>query len=163
MKLDAITKAPGWSRAKCSHLDQATRDKEFFPQSNSKVPAYAKALCDACPEQPDCLEYALSMPDLFGVWAGTNRRQRNHIRKTRDTQTGETPTLWPNPAGTVLAFKATRPPCPTKLHEMARERITWTQLRIPFAARFTDAHVESLDVPKDWVTDLEQSYREATQ
>ena len=51
----------------------------FFPDRG--VPGDdAKATCQACPVQQQCLDYALANGEEFGVWGGTSERERRGIR-----------------------------------------------------------------------------------
>ncbi len=43
----------------------------------------AKKICAACPVQTECLRFAESGPEVFGVWGGTTQRERNARRKRR--------------------------------------------------------------------------------
>lgn len=43
----------------------------------------AKKVCDTCPVQPECLEYALVSGETVGVWGGMSERQRKRIRSAR--------------------------------------------------------------------------------
>jgi WhiB family redox-sensing transcriptional regulator len=43
----------------------------------------ARQVCYSCPVQEPCLAYALTHPDLTGVWAGTTPRQRAQLRAGR--------------------------------------------------------------------------------
>lgn len=43
----------------------------------------AKAVCQNCPIQLPCLEYALSEPELHGVWGGYTADERHHISLRR--------------------------------------------------------------------------------
>ena len=57
----------------------------FFPHrgaSNRK----AKAMCAACVVREQCLEFAISEGERFGLWGGLSERQRRKIRgeRTRD-------------------------------------------------------------------------------
>jgi hypothetical protein len=62
----------------------------FFPprQDSYRVTGLAKTICNRCPFQPECLEYALTENSvgvrwLEGIWAGTTERQRQRIREKR--------------------------------------------------------------------------------
>lgn len=65
----------------------ATEDvNTFFPEGSSKE-AYAskrKALqiCNSCHFTEPCLDYALRT-DVKGIWAGTDERERQRIRRER--------------------------------------------------------------------------------
>lgn len=53
----------------------------FFPEKHeSYLVYYAKAICRRCPVLDECKEYALSNPDLVGVWGGTTTMERNRAR-----------------------------------------------------------------------------------
>jgi excisionase family DNA binding protein len=41
----------------------------------------AKAICSGCVVREQCLEFALSRPDMFGIWASTTATQRATIRR----------------------------------------------------------------------------------
>jgi hypothetical protein len=58
----------------------------FFTPDNSIVYRdirEVKALCDACPMQGPCLEYALHV-NVVGIWGGTTESQRRMIRRERN-------------------------------------------------------------------------------
>jgi WhiB family redox-sensing transcriptional regulator len=41
----------------------------------------ARAYCQRCKVKPDCLEFALSFPEVFGVWAGTTEDERRALKR----------------------------------------------------------------------------------
>jgi WhiB family redox-sensing transcriptional regulator len=41
----------------------------------------AKAVCQQCPVQTPCLEYALATNQDSGVWGGTSEEERRQLRK----------------------------------------------------------------------------------
>ncbi|WP_223297559.1 WhiB family transcriptional regulator [Catenulispora acidiphila] len=44
----------------------------------------AKKICATCPVQAECLRFAESTPERFGVWGGTTQRERaTHRRRGR--------------------------------------------------------------------------------
>lgn len=59
----------------------------FFPERGEDS-KYAKAVCAVCPVADDCLEYALTNRERFGIWGGASERQRRQIRagRRRDAQ-----------------------------------------------------------------------------
>jgi len=70
----------------------------FFPEGGSGQAAKMRAdqsaaikVCNECPVQRTCLEYALTTRQDNGVWGGTTERERKRIlkvrarRKVRDT------------------------------------------------------------------------------
>ncbi len=54
----------------------------FFPSDGVGVEV-AKKICNSCPSQDMCLEYALAHRIDHGVWGGTSERQRRRILKAR--------------------------------------------------------------------------------
>lgn len=47
----------------------------FFPERGGDVRP-AKAICATCPVIEECREWALTLPEMFGVWGGLSERQR---------------------------------------------------------------------------------------
>lgn len=43
----------------------------------------AVAVCSACPVKAECLDYALSVPGLPGIWGGTTATARARLRSSR--------------------------------------------------------------------------------
>ena len=76
-----------WSLAACQFRDPEI----FFPisarGSGAAQVARAKAVCAQCQVRPQCLSYALSAPQLHGIWGATTRderlllRERDRVRK----------------------------------------------------------------------------------
>ena len=54
----------------------------FFPSDGAGVEV-AKKICDGCPMQERCLEYALRNRIDHGVWGGCSERQRRRILRAR--------------------------------------------------------------------------------
>lgn len=52
----------------------------FHPEQGAPV-APAVAICQRCPVQAQCLEYALAHDERFGIWGGTTARQRQDLRR----------------------------------------------------------------------------------
>ena len=46
----------------------------FYPQKG--LPALGKQLCEVCPVQEVCLEFAMENLINFGVWGGLSERER---------------------------------------------------------------------------------------
>ncbi|CAN5601145.1 hypothetical protein BH24ACT5_BH24ACT5_17330 [soil metagenome] len=51
----------------------------FFPQQGQPSDQ-AKAVCAGCPVRTECLNYALTHYELFGIWGGTSQKQRRRLR-----------------------------------------------------------------------------------
>ncbi len=65
----------GLCRGNHSHL--------FFPPSTfekkderERRESRAKAICDVCPVQGDCVEYAVGIREPYGIWGGTTEIDR---------------------------------------------------------------------------------------
>ncbi|MEI7888247.1 MAG: WhiB family transcriptional regulator [Actinomycetes bacterium] len=54
----------------------------FFPERGASTKD-AKAVCQGCVVREDCLEYALSNREKFGIWGGLSERERRRIRRER--------------------------------------------------------------------------------
>ena len=62
----------------------------FFPPSNFERKdekedreSKAKAICRGCPVNKPCLEYAISIKELHGIWGGTNEAERKALLASR--------------------------------------------------------------------------------
>ena len=62
----------------CREIAPAT----FFPSDGVGVEA-ARRICQSCPVQAPCLEYALVERVDHGVWGGASERERRRILKRR--------------------------------------------------------------------------------
>ena len=70
---------PHWTEfAECQYTDPET----FFPEKGGSTRP-AKRICAGCEVQPQCLDFALARPELFGVWGGLSERERQQLRVTR--------------------------------------------------------------------------------
>ena len=54
----------------------------FFPASDSEA-GPAKAVCESCHVQNDCLEYALTVREPEGIWGGRTFAERRSILRRR--------------------------------------------------------------------------------
>lgn len=72
---------PNVPDSKCSKMDVKTVDEIFFsdPSDRDKF-REAKLICGSCDSASKCLAYALSHPELEGIWAGTSKRMRERMR-----------------------------------------------------------------------------------
>jgi WhiB family transcriptional regulator, redox-sensing transcriptional regulator len=63
--------------AECAGMDPAL----FFPaRGDFRAVDAARAVCSGCPVRSECLAYAISHSEHYGVWGGTSERQRRRIR-----------------------------------------------------------------------------------
>ncbi|WP_082716709.1 WhiB family transcriptional regulator [Microterricola viridarii] len=57
-----------------------TDPEAFFPEKGGST-RDAKKICGACEVRTECLEYALSNDERFGIWGGLSERERRKLRK----------------------------------------------------------------------------------
>jgi WhiB family transcriptional regulator, redox-sensing transcriptional regulator len=84
----AVLSPPSWGWQD----EAACRDQDiimFFGPDGERQPerdlreARSKALCADCPVRVDCLNYALSRPEKYGVWGGLSEEERAAERRRR--------------------------------------------------------------------------------
>lgn len=63
-------------RALCAQADP----EAFFPEKGGSS-RMAKRVCIACEVRADCLEYALSNDERFGIWGGLTETERRRLSK----------------------------------------------------------------------------------
>ena len=54
----------------------------FFPERGAST-REAKEVCRGCVVREECLEYALSNGEKFGIWGGMSERERRRVRRAR--------------------------------------------------------------------------------
>jgi len=64
--------------ARCAEADPEL----WFPERGCSTRP-AKRICAGCEVRPQCAEYALARPELFGVWGGLSVREREQLRVAR--------------------------------------------------------------------------------
>jgi WhiB family redox-sensing transcriptional regulator len=57
-------------------LEPSTRGK-----NKRSVEQKAIAICNTCPVRQKCLDHALKVPEMFGVWGGKTEEQRQSLVK----------------------------------------------------------------------------------
>ena len=57
-----------------------TDPEAFFPEKGGST-RDAKRVCEACPVQSACLDYAMSKDEKFGIWGGLSERERRRLRR----------------------------------------------------------------------------------
>lgn len=57
-----------------------TDPEAFFPEKGGST-RDAKRICTSCEVRSQCLEYALSNDERFGIWGGLSERERRKLRK----------------------------------------------------------------------------------
>ena len=55
---------------------------EFFPHATAQA-AETHPSCARCPVRPDCLTYALTTQQEYGIWGGEGEQTRRRHRPTR--------------------------------------------------------------------------------
>jgi WhiB family redox-sensing transcriptional regulator len=63
-------------RALCAQTDP----EAFFPEKGGST-REAKKICLSCEVRTECLEYALSSDERFGIWGGLSERERRRLKK----------------------------------------------------------------------------------
>jgi WhiB family redox-sensing transcriptional regulator len=74
--LPVVEIQPWYERAACLDKDADC----FFPEKGGSTRA-AKRICQTCPVQPECLEYALANDERFGIWGGMSERERRRLKR----------------------------------------------------------------------------------
>lgn len=64
-------------RALCAQTDP----EAFFPEKGGST-REAKAVCTSCEVRSECLSYALTNDERFGIWGGLSERERRRIRRS---------------------------------------------------------------------------------
>ena len=77
--LDAtdLGETPEWlSRGLCAQTDP----EAFFPEKGGST-REAKRVCTRCAVRSECLVYALSHDERFGIWGGLSERERRKLKR----------------------------------------------------------------------------------
>ena len=75
---ELIDPEPWMSDALCAQIDGDL----FFPEKGGAT-REAKQICQRCPVQAGCLDYALQRGERFGIWGGVSERDRRRLVKRR--------------------------------------------------------------------------------
>lgn len=77
-------------RALCAELCRSGEADPawWFPTQHRPRPEkdLAKAICFRCPVREECLDWAVKLPELHGIWGGISVRQRRTISDVRVSQ-----------------------------------------------------------------------------
>jgi WhiB family redox-sensing transcriptional regulator len=92
----APTTERGWWRFLAACAD---RDPDLFFPKGSSGPAlrqaqHAKAVCAGCPVRIECLEWAQSSGQTYGVWGGFDEEERAAMREA-EVEGAATPDYYP--------------------------------------------------------------------
>ncbi|MDR1212549.1 MAG: WhiB family transcriptional regulator [Propionibacteriaceae bacterium] len=63
-----------------SALCAQTDPEAFFPEKGGST-REAKMVCQGCEVQRECLEYALTNDERFGIWGGLSERERRKLKR----------------------------------------------------------------------------------
>ena len=58
-----------------------TDPEAFFPEKGGST-REAKRICVGCEVKAECLAYALSKDERFGIWGGLSERERRRLKKS---------------------------------------------------------------------------------
>lgn len=67
-------------RALCASTGDPDMHLRFFDGHNEE---YARRMCQMCPVQPECLEYAVETGQMAGIWGGLNEKERIKLRRKK--------------------------------------------------------------------------------
>ena len=76
MLLGDLNELSWQERALCAQTDP----EAFFPEKGGST-REAKRVCLACEVRAECLEYALTHDERFGIWGGLSERERRRLRR----------------------------------------------------------------------------------
>lgn len=72
--------APWWDQARC--LGDPNPDYWFADtKTTADEAAYARSVCAICPVSARCFQYAMSHPEVEGIWGGTMFHERRTALK----------------------------------------------------------------------------------
>ena len=63
-----------------SALCAQTDPEAFFPEKGGST-REAKKVCASCEVRSECLDYALSNDERFGIWGGLSERERRKLKR----------------------------------------------------------------------------------
>jgi WhiB family redox-sensing transcriptional regulator len=64
-------------RALCAQTDP----EAFFPEKGGST-REAKKICTGCEVRSECLSYALTNDERFGIWGGLSERERRRLKRS---------------------------------------------------------------------------------
>lgn len=64
----------------CAFVDPELFFPEDHEEAKKNLPSI-RAVCNPCSFRSECLEYALSNPELQGIWAATTVQDRKRMRR----------------------------------------------------------------------------------
>jgi WhiB family redox-sensing transcriptional regulator len=82
--IDGHSDRPFDPAAWMTYANCAGVDVELFFPARGASTAEAKAVCRACAVRQECLEYALTNGEKFGIFGGMSERERRRLRIARN-------------------------------------------------------------------------------
>jgi WhiB family transcriptional regulator, redox-sensing transcriptional regulator len=73
---DGLEQQDWQERALCAQTDP----EAFFPEKGGST-REAKRICAGCEVRAECLEYALTFDERFGIWGGLSERERRRLKR----------------------------------------------------------------------------------
>jgi WhiB family redox-sensing transcriptional regulator len=73
---DGLDQQDWQERALCAQTDP----EAFFPEKGGST-REAKRICAGCEVRAECLEYALTFDERFGIWGGLSERERRRLKR----------------------------------------------------------------------------------
>jgi WhiB family redox-sensing transcriptional regulator len=83
--MSTTTEFPDFTTVGPWQQDAACRDTDpdlFFSNADADRQE-ALRLCAACPVRHECLEHALTTREAYGIWGGTDERERKRLVRRR--------------------------------------------------------------------------------
>lgn len=74
----SLRREPWMDQALCAQVDG---DLWYADKGDWPTTIKAKVICRKCPVRVQCLDYALSNNETFGVWGGMTPQQRRDLRR----------------------------------------------------------------------------------
>lgn len=99
--------------------------EDFYPiKGDDAAVARAKAVCQSCPVQAECLSTALDTGERLGIWGGYTPEEREAIRVAKNLPRRPPPSLFPHgtEAGFKRHYRAGTVPCRACYEGSVRER-----------------------------------------
>lgn len=77
-----------WFHGRCAETDP----EAFFPEKGG-TPEPAKRVCARCEVRAECLAYALTHDERYGIWGGMTEHERRRLRRSRGQAPATPPDL----------------------------------------------------------------------
>lgn len=90
-----IIPLPWMDGANCTQVTPDT----FFPEGKGAMCRDAKLICRGCDVKAECLAFALTTHQYYGVWGGLSERERRRLRPIVRREVPERIGLYPCAAG----------------------------------------------------------------